>query len=93
MWAKMTRVRVERRDMRDEELLALFAGGPDQAAVKGVMEICQRLEDQMIAAGVGERDAQERAALMRDIGTVREIRNQMLSFAVEAQKRGNLNPR
>ena len=88
MWGK--RIRVERTGMRDEEVLALFAGGPDQAAVRGVVEICQRLEDRMIDAGIGERDVEERGALMRDIGTVREIRNQMLSFAMEAQKRGSL---
>ena len=91
MWGKqtrtMTKMQIARKPMKDEELLALFSGGPDQAPVQGVLEICARLEDAMVLAGIGERDERERAALMRDVGTVRELRDQVLSFATEAFRR------
>jgi hypothetical protein len=87
MFERKILVEVRRKSMTDEGLLELFKGGPEQAAVVGVNEICQRLEDAMILAGIGERDPEERAALMRDVGTVREVRNQMMSFATEALKR------
>jgi hypothetical protein len=90
MWGKretQAKVQIVRKPMRDEELLALFAGGPDQAPVQGALEICARLEDAMVLAGIGEKDEKERAALMRDVGTVREVKNQVLSFATEAFRR------
>lgn len=87
MMGLIDRVEIARKPMQDEQLLALFAGGPEQAAVQGVMEICQRLEDAMVSAGIGEKDVAERAALMRDVGTVREVRDQVMSFAREGMKR------
>jgi len=86
---KRERVVVELRQKRmtDEELLALFAGGPEQAAVQEVLEILARLEAAILENGIGERDKEERAALMRDVGTVREVRTQVMSFTVEGLRR------
>ncbi len=87
MFERKVLIEVVRKPMTDEELLALFRGGPEQAPIVGMMEVLQRLEDAMILNGIGERDPVERAALMRDVGTVREVKTQVLSFAREGLKR------
>jgi FixJ family two-component response regulator len=85
MFERKILVEVRRKSMADGELLALFKGGPDQAAVVGVNEICQRLEDAMILNGQRLSKMANHVKTIQAIATLTDREREILNFLCEGK--------